>query len=460
MVRETNPPLFYSILHGWMALVGPMSGATMLRFPSIVASALAAPALFFGIKPIYGKKAALAAALMVAVSAQQIDYAVQVRTYSFLFLALSVSFAGLLRIITANAPVEREPTFAWIAYGAGAATAIYLHTTALFWPAIATLSLMLVDKRFRPASGRRFAILIATDTAIFVCAAWWIYITYLQTKTPNSLLAWMHRPGILEYLKLLFSSTLLGRRSTGTAFIVLLLAMIGIIRTRSNVATKFIMTCLAVSVITYLAVSFKQNIIIDRTLLWMSLFPITLSAAAIGSIKKNQAYVVSTVGITFLLLVNLARHSDYLWEDWRSAITTMAHDPNGVLIVTSGPEAVAAKEACSLELRRSSCPFPIIGISSATPQSANWGTGYNPPIPSTPNGKLAISTRANVYLIQRGSTQPLPILQDANLLTDVDDHDSLLLGPFHPPTIDEIVGKTRIIDGTAIIPPNSGSPGS
>jgi uncharacterized membrane protein len=100
-----------------------------LRIPSITASLLVIPIAYAGINRSYGPKAAVIAALMLAISAQQIYYGQEVRCYSFLFLALAISFFAILSMMRSVERGERVTTIAWVAYVGGAVIAIYLHGT-------------------------------------------------------------------------------------------------------------------------------------------------------------------------------------------------------------------------------------------------------------------------------------------------------------------------------------------
>ena len=370
MARETNPPLYYTILKGWMELPVPM-GTALLRLPSIIAGVLAIPVVFAGVKINYGPRAAVFAALMVTVSQQQVFYAVDARCYSFLFLFLSVSFFGILSVISSNDQSARSNIFGWIAYGGGAVVAIYLHTTAFLWPAIATLGLMIVEPKFRPIIGKRWLEPVAVNIVVLVCVSWWLYVTTLETQVPNKDLAWMQYSGLGESLKLFFSNVALAGRSsqaghssilkTCLGISILALAIFGVIRSRTSTSTRMIVVCWIIAVVVYLTLSHKQNIILERTVLWMALFPITLAAAGVGSIRGSLIPSIITFGMALLLFVDLiGGRNQFEREDWRTPIVTIAQDKKGALIVDGEDVAVLANTACMFELQKPSCPFPIV----------------------------------------------------------------------------------------------------
>jgi len=65
MVRETNPPLFYSILKGWIALFGEQD--TALRVLTIIVGLAAIGGIFLFVRALHSTQAALLAVALAAV---------------------------------------------------------------------------------------------------------------------------------------------------------------------------------------------------------------------------------------------------------------------------------------------------------------------------------------------------------------------------------------------------------
>lgn len=103
LTQVTHPPLFFLLLRGWWALLGGSDIAARL-LPC--AASLAAVALtFYVTRRINGPAAALWAALLMAISGQQVFYAQEVRSYS---LVVALGLAALAALINVQ---ERGASF-------------------------------------------------------------------------------------------------------------------------------------------------------------------------------------------------------------------------------------------------------------------------------------------------------------------------------------------------------------
>ncbi|MCL6504528.1 MAG: glycosyltransferase family 39 protein [Pirellulales bacterium] len=134
-VLDHNPPLYYLVLHGWMALTG--DSPAMLRLPSVVGGALAVLTGAWLAADVarqrspgsraYAARAALLAALLLALNATQIRWGSEVRMYSLGTLLALLSTAVLLRALHAQ-----RRAWLWPAYAACMAAMLYTHTYGVF----------------------------------------------------------------------------------------------------------------------------------------------------------------------------------------------------------------------------------------------------------------------------------------------------------------------------------------
>jgi mannosyltransferase len=123
--EDNNPPLYYLILHYWLLLTGDSEFA--IRLPSAIASALAVPLIYGVGRMLFGRPAALMAALILSLSAYQIRYAQEARAYSLMtFLGLA-SFYFLLRLLR-----DGRSLAATIGYIAATTFLIYTHVYGIF----------------------------------------------------------------------------------------------------------------------------------------------------------------------------------------------------------------------------------------------------------------------------------------------------------------------------------------
>ena len=449
MVRETNPPLYYSLLHVWSAAFGV--GVVSLRSLSIVASLGAMIVTYQGISGSNGRRAAVIAVLMMAVSAQHLYFAQQVRGYMLLYLAVTISFFGLMRIARSADSGGAGPTGAWCAYVLGAIAAVYCHTTAMLWPAAGTLALMIASPAFRPARTRSFGVLVVADAVVLMAAAWWIAITYLQTRVPNGNLGWIPHASVRTMIWTLRATILLTRDTSGWQQIAPLavgaLALWGTVRTWRAATTRLAVGCLLISAALFIAASRIQPVLIDRTVFWLSIFPLTL--AAVGIDRSGHRIVPITIAGALLLLlgIDLVQFAPTLQhEDWITPVERVAHAPNGVMLVDGEAMTVAVQMACAVELHADHCPFPVVAVLGNSPDYDPWAVGYATPA-SLPLLREMTSGKAVGFLFRCGSQDVLYDVHGSGLLGRIASTGPRFIGPLPAAFLPDLLRRSRIDDG-------------
>ncbi|MGK6325383.1 glycosyltransferase family 39 protein [Sphingomonas sp. DT-51] len=447
MLRETNPPLFYTVLRGWIAAAG--LSETGLRLPGIVASLAAIVAVYAAVARGFGRRAAVIAALLLALSPQQLYFAHQVRAYIFLYLAVAVSFAGLLHVALAATPRARR--WGWLAYVAGAVAGIYLHTTGVIWPAAATLALMLVDPRFRPFRGSAWVTLLVADLAIALATAWWLYMTFLQLTQPNGNLGWLQGLGVRKSA-LIYVATLLQSRQVSllqlpAPLLVAGFAALGAWRGRTEAATRLTLACLVVASALFVVLNLKQPIFLDRTILWLSLFPLVLAARGAASLH-GRWYLAAAVAAAAALAMTLAlTRQNLLKEDWRAVVTRTAADPRAVLFVDGEAMGIATEMACRVELHRPTCPFTVVPLVAPGPQLDGWGRGLAAAVGARADAG-AVPAGARAYVLRRPFHDALLDLRDAGLLSPATVGETperpVVIGPLPPRSLEALRQRMRV----------------
>ena len=81
---DGSPPLYYSLLHVWMAVFGSSEEATHAL--SLLFAVLAVPAAWWAARGIFGPTAGLAAALLAATNPFLTHYAQETRMYALVVL--------------------------------------------------------------------------------------------------------------------------------------------------------------------------------------------------------------------------------------------------------------------------------------------------------------------------------------------------------------------------------------
>jgi mannosyltransferase len=131
--QETNPPLYFLLLRGWIGLFG--DSAVAARSLSLVAGAATLPVVFRIARAMGLRNGAWLATALYLTSALPARYAVMARPYALWMFVLSLAIWALVEAITATSPRQR---WRWASIFAGAGlVALYLHDSTLAFLAAA-----------------------------------------------------------------------------------------------------------------------------------------------------------------------------------------------------------------------------------------------------------------------------------------------------------------------------------
>ncbi len=171
--HDIHPPLYYYLLHWWMAAAGQSEFA--LRSLSVATGLLIVPLLYVLGRRLWCHQAGLLAAVAGAVSPLLVYYSQETRMYA------QVTLFGLLStylLVRASEPsaVSRQPA-AWLAYGATAAACLYSQYIGALVPAFQGLYVLGVRRKALPG----FA--VAAAGAVLAFAPW-------VALAKDSLLGW------------------------------------------------------------------------------------------------------------------------------------------------------------------------------------------------------------------------------------------------------------------------------
>jgi 4-amino-4-deoxy-L-arabinose transferase-like glycosyltransferase len=123
---DIQPPLYYYLLHFWIALGGDpsaSSGEFALRFLSLIFGVLTVPLLYVTARRLFNRAAALIAALLATISPLYIWYSQEARMYTLIAFLLLLSSYALLRTLAD----PRRETRAWIVFTCANIAAVYTH---------------------------------------------------------------------------------------------------------------------------------------------------------------------------------------------------------------------------------------------------------------------------------------------------------------------------------------------
>ncbi|HYC02302.1 MAG TPA: glycosyltransferase family 39 protein [Azospirillaceae bacterium] len=181
---EPHPPMYYTLLHGWIALFGTSEAA--LRSMSAVANVAAIPFLYLAGRQLGGVWAGIAAALVFALMPFQLEWSQNARAYAFGALFIAALCWALLwlsaRPRLAAVPLRRvhaEPEgrvalAAWATVAVATGSFLWLHNT---YPITVFVLQLLALAWWLSLGGRRpgFAVNWITANAVaFLIWAWWV----------------------------------------------------------------------------------------------------------------------------------------------------------------------------------------------------------------------------------------------------------------------------------------------
>lgn len=185
---DTMPPLYYFLLHFWMAISREL---WFLRLLSVILTLFSSYLLFALVSDLAGVKAALWAALFAAISPLQIYHAQDLRMYALLeFFQLGYAFC-LVKIWKYEQKKESTPTGWWIGVVLFAVGAMYTHNLAIFGLAAANIFLLFT----RNWQLHKKLIVAQAVTALF-CLPWLVMIPGQLAKVQHAF--WTPRPGVVE----------------------------------------------------------------------------------------------------------------------------------------------------------------------------------------------------------------------------------------------------------------------
>ncbi len=173
---ESTPPLYYLV--GWVWTRAFSDNEVGLRSLSALAGVACVPVTFLAARSLAGRRAAVFAGLLVAVSPLLVWYSQEARSYSLYALASAVSLWLFAR---ARAHTSGPRLAAW---GVSAAGALCIHYFALF--VVLPEALLLVAERRAPLRARLLALAIpaAAGAALVALALAQRGRTYFFTRAP------------------------------------------------------------------------------------------------------------------------------------------------------------------------------------------------------------------------------------------------------------------------------------
>ena len=187
--RESNPPLYYILLKGWIALFGDGDGA--LRSLSAVFGAVTPLVLYSAARRALGGRAArwigLLAATLFALAFIQLRFAQEARVYTLYALSVSLVIASAAWIIRSEHEDGRRGLQPYLLFGLSLALCLWCHYTGIVYAGLACGLITvwwMARRRFDLATFRRLA-LSAVIFLVLAAEPLYMFTHYALTLTQD-----------------------------------------------------------------------------------------------------------------------------------------------------------------------------------------------------------------------------------------------------------------------------------
>lgn len=283
---ETNPPLYYTLQHFWLAFGS--SRFAMRALPALLGILAIALSFVLG-RRLLGARGGLLAAALVATSPLHIHYSREIRAYALLTAATIGALACLAHLLPGrlfgaqDSARPQRRRWLWLGYVAGMTVAVYSHNTAVLAP---VLAMALVGALWlRGLVAGRFAWqCLAANSAVAAAFAWWL--PTLLAQTDGTLQSFWIPPSTADWVR----SQLLGLYPYAKPLKPLLYALplAGVFALRRRPATAaFLLTFAAGLPLLLWMASLYRPMFIVRAMVWATIPGLLLMAAALGAIRAR-----------------------------------------------------------------------------------------------------------------------------------------------------------------------------
>ena len=293
---ETNPPTYYLMLRGWMAMWGDSEFA--LRSLSAVASTLCVPFVYLLGRELAGKWRGLLAALLFALCPMSLYFAQEARVYACLMLA----GAGLLWAAAVFQRDSRSYKAAgfYLAFGT---LCLYLHATGLLFVAACGAAVWLaLWKR-----GRRGRGVLLKWTALNVCVLLLgvPYFRHALTASQSGIINYVPKAGLHQFLysaSLMVSGIVTPYPWPGFLLAAALFVAVAVSLSLHPLSSRASVTligvpCLFIAFV--FAVSLRRPILLPRVLVW-AVVPICVMAGRQLLVEGRTRFaLLATLGAAF-----------------------------------------------------------------------------------------------------------------------------------------------------------------
>lgn len=362
MLRETNPPLFYTMLRGWIGLWG--EGDLAVRMLPVTIGMAGIGAIFVLGRAVGGVTTGLIAALLLAASSAHVGYSHELRGYGL------TQTGALVALIGAVGFLRDRGRSSLALYVLGAAVALYAHTMLALLVLLTSLGVAVLLRGDRAALVRW----IGANLLLAAIWSWWAWISVRQAMMPNPNFGWIERPGWIDAVRMTEAGYLLPPGTGGV-----LLAGIGAVlvwlarRFRGRADVALLIALVAAAPLALFLISQRMPVFLPRTLFWASGPLIVLVALGIAQASDRRimaALAVTAAGIVAAGLIGwLPVRESERWD--RAAALTAAQAAGRIVMIHGEINALAFAHYAA----RKPSPMRIVAVRSRVPGADRWGAG-------------------------------------------------------------------------------------
>jgi mannosyltransferase len=376
---DQHPPLYYLLLHYWIALNGdtPFNA----RLLSALFGAGTIPVIYLIGKRLSDAMVGLAAAMFLALSLFNIYYAQETRMYTFLTFNAAVAIYALVRLLTdsravrpigsqlrdylrawrTSGPAEPntqvnfsyqdetrpqagwrawivrhcwsplqtiETDLAWVTFLVFSAATLLSHNTAVFFT-IATnlfvLGLMLFQRLKKAESPRALQApsmgnWVKAQLGIFLLWSPWLWAFVKQASRVDQEF-WIPKPSwdaVIQTLRALLNPSAPGQFSQVMTWSLCAVLCIGMVYYRKRLSIfLFLAALFTIPVLGELIVSIRRPIFLDRTLIWITIPLLLVLAAGIAQLRIRFLMIVVLGVLGTNALFSIGDYYRFMQkEDW------------------------------------------------------------------------------------------------------------------------------------------------
>lgn len=373
---QTNMQLYYLLMRGWVHLG---QGEAVVRSLSVVFFVATVPILVAVARRLFDTRTALIAGLLFALNEFAVSFSQEARTYSLVYLLITLSTWLLLRAL------DRGSRGAWAAYVAVAALSVYAHMLALLVVA-GQLITVLVLRRGGPSRGS----VVGAGVGVGLLASPVVLSAFAQRA--DTRLGWLARPSARDVGRLLVDFAGHTAALLAVAAGLVALALWPVLRAAGDPrrwATLFTLGWLVLPAAAAVVVSVEQPVYTSKYLIGSLPALVILVAAGLNRIRSGRILAALLAVCVGLGLVSVRGwYTGFPKDDWRSAesYVASASAPGDALVLDPDFADIAWDYYATLNPGASAAPTVLPGWDQALAAHRRlwvivWDANGTPPLP-------------------------------------------------------------------------------